>query len=214
MKIRSIGPILTSACLAAMLTSGVAPLHAASADPTAAQKALERVVSTVAANGWAGSKVEPEASLPSQVIASTQKSNPDPVMTPELLARLIKLARADGGVGTFSRSTCVIFKLCDGTKDMQVKLLESENPEGHFFLIPLDPASKDIVFVRKDADGTLNSFLTDKTLNLRAAAVSKEGVASLLLNEQALAGFKKAVSQMAKEAIDLPPTDTPVPAKD
>ncbi len=131
-------------------------------------------------------------------------------MTSELLARLIKLARADGGVGTFSRSTCVLFKLCDGTADMQVKLLESEKPEGHFFLIPLDPASTDIVLVRKDADGTLNSFLTDKTLNLRAAAVAKDGIASLLRTEQALASFKAELAQMAKEAADLPPTGTAV----
>lgn len=215
MKTWSITPILTSAYLSAMLTSGLAPIRpsvifAAAIDPMVAQKALQNAVSAVASSGWAAPIMGPSAPLPPQAIASVQPPKADPVMTPELMARLIKLTEEQVEPGFLGGNICAAFKICAGPDNIKVKQIESENPEGHFMMIPWVPGSKDIVIVKLNADKSLDCYLTDKTYKLRAAAVGNSAGVRLVANELAAEKFRAELSLFAKEAADLPPTGTAV----
>ena len=133
-------------------------------------------------------------------------SKTEPVMTDELMARVIKFAQKQKP-GLLSSKVGAIFNLCDGTAELQAYLLETEHPEGHYFCMPLTPGSKDIVIGHKH-DGVIEAYLTDKTYKLRAAAISSLEGAHLITNEKALEKFKAELALLAKEAADLPPTAT------
>lgn len=214
MKTWSLSPILMSAYLSAMLTSGLAPIRpsvifAAAIDPMIAQKALQNAVSAVAASGWAAPTIGPSAPVSPQAVASTPSPKVDPVMTPELMARLIKLADEQVEPGTLGASICSIFKLCAST-DIRVKQIETENPEGHFMMYPWETGSKDIVIIKQNEDKSLDCYLTDKTYKLRAAAIWNSTGAKLIPNDQATEKFKAELSLFAREAADLPPTGAAV----
>lgn len=215
MKTWSLSPILTSAYLSAMLTSGLAPIRpsvvfAAAINPMAAQTALQNAVSAISGSDWAAPTMGPAVPLAPQVSASIQQPKADPMMTDELMARMIKFANSDGGRGNLTRSVCVAFNLCQGNATLEMKQLETENPEGHFFMISAVPGSKDIVIMKQNADGSLDCFLTDKTYKLRAAAVATAAGAKLITNEAAMDRFNAELVLMAKEASQLPPTGTAV----
>lgn len=219
MKTWSLTPILTSAYLSAMLTSGLAPIRptailASAIDPMAAQKALQTAISAATSSGWvdaasANLSLSPSAA---QVSASTQPPKNDPVMTAELMARMVKQMGKQTTFGTVDAKVCQVFKLCPGTADMQVRQLETENPEGHYIMMPTAPGATDIIIVRTNKDGSLDCFLTDKDFKLRAAAVVTSSSATLILNEKAAERFKDELSLFAREASDLPPTGTAVAA--
>lgn len=210
MKTWRLTPILTSAYLSAMLTSGLAPIRpsvifAAAVDPMAAQKVLQNAVSAMASSGWALPTAMPSP-LPSfpQVSASTQIPKADPVMTAELMSRIINFAKSQEGHGLLDAKICAVLKLCNGTADLPVRQLETENPEGHYFMMPTPADSTDIIIVKRNADG-LDIWLTDRTFKLRMAAISRNGVASVIANEKALESFKSELALMAREASTLPP---------
>lgn len=216
MKTHPVSAILTSAYLSAMLTSSVAPVTgkatlAAAIDPMAAQKALQNAASGLDAAGWAAAVTEipaPRQSPPPPVpVKVTPKV--DPVMNDELMARLIKLAQEQKEPGIIPANICAIFRLCPGTAKMPVKMLETENPEGHFFTMPWAPGSKDIILIHKH-DDVLDAYLTDKTYTLRAAAISDATGARLIINEKAAEKFKAELAILAREAADLPPAGTAV----
>lgn len=215
-KPHPIAAIVTSAYLSAMLTSSIAPVRttatfAATIDPTVAQRALQNAISGLNAAGWAAAVAEspsPSQATPNPVPVKVAPRI-DPVMTDELMARLIKLAQEQKEPGIIPASICAIFKLCPGTAKMPVKMLETENPEGHFFTMPWATGSTDIVILHKH-DNVIDAYLTDKTYTLRAAAISDAAGARLILNEKAAEKFKAELSLLAKEAADLPPTGTAV----
>ena len=129
-----------------------------------------------------------------------------PVMTEELMARLIKYTRGTKGGGTLSATSCKALDLCDGTQHMPFQHCESD-VDGHYFgFHPEDRDAKNIVIVVKRGRD-LEAYLTDKAGKLRAAAVEENGVARLITNEKAAAQFQAELALFAKEAAEqLPPT--------
>jgi hypothetical protein len=217
LKTRPIATILASAYLSAMLTSSLAPIRnntifAAAVDPMAAEKALQNAVSGLDVAGWAAAAQTsaPSQSSPNPVpVKVTPKA--DPVLNDELLARLIKFTRDLEGVGWVDARICKVMDLCDGSKDMPVKLSKGDSTDGdHFFALPSDPKSKDIVMAVKRG-AYVETYLTDKTRTLRAASVLENGVARLITNEKAAEKFKAELTMWASEALTLPPTGAAVP---
>jgi hypothetical protein len=214
MKTRRLTTILTSAYLSAMLASSVAPIRsdatlAATIDPSAARAAFQSAVNGLDAAGWMTAATS-AAPVPQAAIISPSNPAPkaEPVMTDELLARLIFFARHTRGTGTVNAKICKVLDLCDGTSDIQMRLVENDGND-HFFAIAADGDSKDILFMVRRG-GAVETYLTDKTYKLRAAAVLEGGVAHLITNEKAAAKFKQELSLFAGEAGSLPPTGTAV----
>ena len=218
MKTRRLTAILTSAYLSAMLATSVAPIRsdatlAATIDPMAAQKALRIAVNSLNASGWtAAATVTPPAAqaTPAPVPVNNPAPKADPVMTEELMARLIKFSRESPKVGAIDKTFCKIFNLCDGTADMPVKLLGGDLTDArHRIALPLDPNSKDVLILVLHKT-TNELYLTDKTGTLRAAAILDATSDRIIPNEQAAEKFKAEMTQYAKEASVLPPTGTAV----
>lgn len=214
-KTHPITAILTSAYLSAMLTSSLAPIRnntifAAAVDPAAAEKALQNAVSGLDAAGWAiAATPAPGQTAPTPVpVKVTPKT--DPVMTQELMARLIKLTQEQTKLGSISAPVCAVFNLCDGTAKLPTRGIETEEPAGTHFMIPATPGSTDILIVEEMKDGSLEAYLTDNTFTLRAAAIAVTTKTYLITNEKAAAKFKAALSHLAREASALPPTGTAV----
>jgi hypothetical protein len=131
-----------------------------------------------------------------------------PVMTEELMARLIKYIRSSTEDSSLSARVCKVLDLCDGTAAMQLRLAKSDSTDGgHYFGIrPEEAAAKDI-FIAVMREKILEVYLTDKTGKLRAAAVEENGIARLITNENAAAKFKVELALFAKEAAEqLPPS--------
>lgn len=216
MKTWSLSPILLSAYLSAMLTSGIAPIRpqvifAAAVDPMAAQKAMQTAVSSISGDGWVVPSFEPAATFEPQATASIQQPKADPTMNAELMARLIKLAEAQEEAGSIPATVCGIFNLCDGTAALPVKMLETDAPKGLYFAMPWAAGSKDIVILKKTG-AEYECYLTDKTFKLRAAAISDATGTRLIPNGEAAAKFKAELNHFAREASDLPPTGAAVAA--
>ncbi len=219
MKNRRLTTILTSAYLSAMLATSVAPIRsdatlAATIDPMAAQKALQNVMSGLDASGWlaASTAGAPPAAQATPTLVPVNNPTPkaDPVMTEELMARMLKLAREYPGTSTVSRHICSIFNLCDGTADMTVKLLLGDLTDAkHYLAISAGPNSKDVLIMVK-RDTVVDCYLTDKTGTLRAAAILDKEEIHLITNEKAADKFNAELKQYAKEASALPPTGTAV----
>ena len=219
MKTRRLTTILTSAYLSAMLATSMAPIRsdatlAATIDPMAAQKALLSAMNGLEATGWLAASttgIPPAAQVtPAPVPANNPPPKTDPVMTEELMARMIKYGRENQKISTINSRLCKILDLCDGTADMQIKLLRGDLTDAlHYFAVPLDPNSKDILILVKGPT-TIDAYLTDKTGTLRAAAILEQNGARLITNEKAAEKFKAEMTQYAKEAAALPPTGTAV----
>ena len=214
MKTRRLATVLTSAYLSAMLASSVAPIGrslvlAAPIDPSTAQAAFNDAVGRLDAVGWIAASAA--APTPAPAIVKVLPANPpvpDPGMTEELLARIIKFTLGRPSTKAIDAKICKIFDMCDGTVDMPMKVIESEVKE-HFIAMSPIPGSKDIVIMYRE-NGSMHCFLTDKTGVLRAAAVSVNGEMKLITNEKAAASYKTEMTMLAKEAGGLPPTGTAV----
>lgn len=135
-----------------------------------------------------------------------------PTMTEELMDRLIKYARARKETGSVVANVASVLGVWSRAEDMPLKLARAtdESIGALYFGVPLDPSSRDVlVMVKRDG---LRAYLTDRTAQLRAAAVSTDGVARLVTNESAADGFRSALSILAKEAaVELPPTTPDLP---
>lgn len=213
MKTRRLSTILTSAYLSAMLASSVSPVRsdatfAATIDPTAARQAFQTAVNSIEATNWMAASATPAAIEPVAKIVLVNNPAPkiDPGMTEELMARLVKYAQGNEEISTFDAKACAVLKLCDGTKALELKILQSDIKE-HYFGIPAKGNSKDILIIVRNGT-TITAYLTDKTGKLRAAVVSEPTGSRLITNDEAIANFKSELKQFAKEAGDLPPTGT------
>ena len=215
MKIRPLSTITTSACLGALLTLSANAAVGTVNYPMSAQKAFQTAVSGLAASGWPAAATSVAQAMPTMTTGTTPKA--DPVMNEELIARLIKYTRGVDTKSSVDKPTCKIFDLCDGTTDLDLQSAEADmalSTDGgkHWFSMPRKADSQDILMLRKTS-GLLESFLTDKTGKLRAAAVQSNGVARLITNEKAAEQFKKEMALFAIEASGLPPTGSAVVAK-
>ncbi len=131
------------------------------------------------------------------------------VMNDEYMKRLIIFALDQPKPQTIPGSVGKIFGLGDGTKDLPMFNLETERPGGIFFSLSLDqPAHKDIVILRRIADGHLEAYLTDRSGKLRAAGITDDHGAHLITaSEDVMTIYHAALDQLAREASeDLPPT--------
>ncbi|MDD5303504.1 MAG: hypothetical protein PHS14_10380 [Elusimicrobia bacterium] len=201
-----------------MLASSVAPIRtgatlAAAVDPMAAEKTLQNAISGLDVSGWAAAGAEipsPRQTTPKAAPVNV-RPKAEPVMTEELMERMIKVVRDQTESGAIDVKICKIFDLCDGTKDMPVMLGISDSTDGqHYFAVPLKIDSKDIIIAVKHTT-VIEAYLTDKTGKLRAAAVLENGSAHLITNEKAATKFEAELSLFAGEAAALPPTGTAVP---
>lgn len=217
MKTRRFTTMLMSAYLSAMLASSVASQRpnaalASTVDPAAARAAFREAVSGIGASGWAPSATAmPGApAAESQVIAIRVAPPADPVMNDDLMGRLLKLIAEQKEPSTIPANICVLFSLCDGSAPLKLRMVETENPSGDYMAMPMKDDAKDVVVIRKMADGTIQFYLTDKTRKLRAAAISEKGAGRLVLNETVAKNYESTLSHLAKEAQDLPPLGTAV----
>lgn len=208
----------TSACLSALLAASLAPMSGNAATgtmnyPVSAQKAFQTAVSGLDASGWPAAAATLSVAQPTPTMTMVTLPKTDPVPTEEWIARLIKLTRSFTEIGSVDKKTCQVLDLCDGTANFPLKLAKSDiATDGglHYFGVPLDADSKDLLILRK-TDGLVESFLIDKTGKLRAAAIQTAGgPARLITNEKAAEQFKKEMALFGKEASGLPPTGTAV----
>jgi len=221
MMTSSLRTIMISAYLSAMLTSSVFHVRgnlvlAAAIDPTAARQALQSAMAGLNAEGWAGLATIPATvALPTAVMSEIPAPQAvDPVISEELMARLIKRTLANEKDTWITAPVCKILGMCDGTSHLPVKQITATKPDGkHHVEVPLKEGFKDIV-VTFNNGSVLEYYLTDKSGNLRAAATSGLDGSGLRLitNEQAAEKFKAEMQLLAKLAEKLPPTGTAVAA--
>lgn len=219
MKTHPITAVLTSVYLSAMLTSSLAPIRnnaifAAAIDPSAAQKALQNAVTGLDAAGWAAAVAATPAPVPPAPKGVPVDPTPkvEPIISEELMARLITRTLASKKPNTVGTRLSKIFGINDGTVDIPAKIVSEKVPEGkHMFIVPTQEGSRDIVIAFKRADNAYGEYyLTDKTGGLRAAAVIDDAGIRLITNEQAAAKYKAELELFAKLAKDLPPAGTAV----
>lgn len=217
MKTRSLRTIMISAYLSAMLTSSVVHVRgnvvlAGAIDSTAARQALQSAVAGLNVEGWSAT-IPATVALPTAAMSAIPApQTADPVISEELMARLIKRAQASQKDTWIIAPVCKIFGMCDGTSDLPVKQIVTTQPDGRRYIeLPLKEGSKDIVITFTN-DTTMEFYLTDKNGNLRAAAISGgQGIGlRLIANEQASEKFKAQMQLLAKLAEKLPPTGTAV----
>src|SRR5687767_5628922 len=128
---------------------------------------------------------------------SPSAAAPASEMNEELMARLIKYTRDVKETGALSARICKVLDLCDGARDMPLKYAVSDYDDGiHYFGLRPEAHAKDILIVVK-RDTIMEVYLTDKTGKLRAAAISENGTARLVTNEQAAAKFKTELALFA-----------------
>ena len=115
---------------------------------------------------------------------------PVPMMKEELMGRLIAYTRTARFITTADDGICKFLVICDGTAAMPMRdAVSNDTTNGiHHFLLPVDPDSKDILFMleRSGGNGKISeTYLSDKTGKLRAASFSELGIDRLITNEKA-----------------------------
>lgn len=218
MKTRSLSTILMSAYLSAMLASSVVPMAgnvtlAGAVNPSAAQAAFREALVGSQNAGWAVAAADIPAPPKAEPQILTLRAAPagDPLISDEMLARLLKQMADQDKPGTIPAGVCSLFKLCDGTAKLPVRMVQTTNPKGDYMAKPWDGFPNTIVVARRMEDGTVQFYLTDKvTRKLLAAASSINGVATELQIASVNPTYEAALSHLAKEAADLPPAGTSV----
>src|SRR5688572_15399705 len=95
----------------------------------------------------------------------------DPVMTDELMGRLITRTLASKKDAEIDMKISGIFGINDGKAHVPVKKIGETAPEGkHVFIIPVKEGSKDIVVLFNRGE-VIEAYLTDRSGVLRAAAI-------------------------------------------
>lgn len=219
MMTRSLSSILMSAYVSAMLASSVAPMAgsitlAGAVNPDAAQAAFRTALTGAQSSGWvqvaAADIPMPPKAEPQIVVRAVPPS--DPVLTDELMGRLLKLIGEVTEKSTIPADVCALFKLCDGSARLQILAIETESPAGDFIATVNKDDTTNILVIHKMDDGSVQFYLTDKTRKLRAAVISEKQVGRLVMNETVAKNYEATLSHLAKEAQDLPPTGTRVAA--
>ena len=130
----------------------------------------------------------------------------EPVMTEELMNRLIKRAKASKRDYSITAETCGIFNLCTPIKELPARQILYKIPEGnHMFMVPLKEGSTDIVIGFR-TETTSELYLTNKAGTLRAAALGDTNGLKLITNEAATEKFKSEMQLLANLATKLPPS--------
>ena len=137
----------------------------------------------------------------------------DPIMTEELMARLVKRtleSKIDMAIGVRESA---ILGLAEPGQKRPAKQIWIQAPDGkHYVMVPLTKGSKDIIICfRTKIDSHM--YLTDITGVLRAAAVGNDAESKLITNEQAAEKFKAELLYLAKRATELPPIEATTPSK-
>lgn len=200
-----------------MLASSVAPVRsdatlASTIDPMAAQKALRNAVSGLDATGWMSS-----AAIANSPVAKPEATNitptpptVEPVMTEELMTRLIIYIRKVKTTSSINAKLCKIFDLCDGTANMPYMNALSDSTDGKHYIGMRPEADSTDVVILVVRGSVMEAYLTDKTGKLRAAAIVDGAGTRLITNEKAAAKYKAEMTMFAGEAASLPPTGTAV----
>jgi hypothetical protein len=184
MKTRRLIPLLTLAYLFAMLASNVTPIvsGANTSEVTASAPVVQPAIAVVA--------------------------SADPVMTQELMDRLIKRTMDSKFEVILNKKICAPFNVCVEGEDILIKQITLTLPDGkHYFIKPLKEGSKDILITLK-RETSVDIYLTDREGTLRAAAISDEMGIRLITNETAAEMFKAELKLFATKAQKLPPTET------
>jgi hypothetical protein len=131
----------------------------------------------------------------------------DTVMTEELMSRLILYTLASKKESMIEADHCAIFSMCSGTIDLPAKRISTRDLNGikHYFVVSLAKDSSDII-IQFFNNNILYSYLSDKSGNLRAAAICNENGCRLIMNELATEKFKIEMQFWAKTSAELPPT--------
>lgn len=146
---------------------------------------------------------------PAPTLSNSPSPKADPVMTEELMARLIKRTLASKIDTIIPAATCSVFNLSEAGHDLPAKIYEGKARDGrkHLFMVPVEEGCKDIVIEFVYAAKAADIYLTDKSAKLRAAAHYDGSTIRLILNEAAAEKFKAELAVLAKHAATLPPTD-------
>ena len=144
---------------------------------------------------------------PAPTLSNSPSPKADPVMTQELMARLIKRTLASKKDFAIPAATCSVFNLCEAGHDLPAKQVSKTVPEGkHVVMVPLKEGAKDVVIAFLQ-ERHAEIYLTDGSGKLRAAAIGDRAGVRLITNEAAAEKFKAELALFAKEAAALPPTD-------
>ena len=85
------------------------------------------------------------AAAVSEATPNRQSPNVAPVMTDELMARLIKYTLSDPETSSVPGPLCKVLDRCDGTADLPIKFAQEKVGEVvHLFGVPPQAGSKDI----------------------------------------------------------------------
>lgn len=191
--------------------SGHAAVAAVNSTPVAAQKAFQTALTGLDASGWPAAAEAASVAQPTPTLSpKAPPAKTDPIMTEELMARLIKVVSTFNPKASLDKDICKVLDLCDGTVDLAARQAKADNSTDgwkHTILLPATPGSKDVIFARM-TPGSLEVYLTDKTGKLRAAVVQKDDGRGprLITNEKAAEQYQKELALFAEEAAGLPPT--------
>ena len=145
----------------------------------------------------------PAAPMPSP--ARVASASAEPVMTPELMSRLIARTMASPRPAVLDKRISGIFGLNDGRAHMPARQVGRPVPEGmHVFIIPVTGSIRDIVIGFRYGD-VYDIYLTSPSGVLRAAALLDRTGARLITNEQAAPRYNAELALFAREAATLPP---------
>ena len=152
--------------------------------------------------------------------AGYQAGATEPVMTPELMDRLIKRTLAATAKGTLDRSVSGLFALNDGTSNMPAKQLVkrypgssagAENFRGLAFIVPVARPSDVVMLERGEL---VEVYLTDRTATLIDAGVVDARGARRITRDQAREKYQAVLKVFAKSASALPPAGPGPPRQD
>jgi len=154
--------------------------------------ALMLIVVTVHgdATGWQAPQPAPKA---------------DPIMTEELMGRLVKRTLASKLDAVLNMRVSGLFGLNDGKADLPALQVSMTNADGkRAFNVPLKAGFKDIVLMFIH-DGIGDVYLTDIGGVLRDAAVLDSTGIRRITKVQADVRYKTELGKWAREAVALPP---------
>ena len=217
MKMRSLSSVLMSAYLSAMLASSLAPIAgnvtlAGTVNPAAAQAAFREALIGAKSAGWSPDLMDApappaaEARMVAHIVPQA-----DPIISDELLARLLKQMAGQQSPASIPAGVCKYFKLCDGTAKLPMRMVQTTNPGGDYMAQPWDAPADTLVVARRMPDNSVQFYLTDKkSRKLLSAASSVNGVPTVLDVAVVNPDFEAALAHLAKEAAVLPPAGTSV----
>ncbi len=210
MQISRIRTILTSAYVTGMLVSAM-PVVRHDAQLASAVN-LDKMIAGLQTAGFTAASSQAQVIVPPAVTTDPGAQTEEPVITEELMARLVKRALSAQKDSLIDAAVCKPLTICDGTADIPAKqIAATENTVGkHIVAVPTKQGSKDIVVFLKRSDTLIDVYLTDRTGKLRAAAVNDTAGVRLVTNESVADKYRAQMKYLASLANQLPPPSTTV----